>query len=55
MRWFNLGYVWKGWERRMEDGLVLQGLGEKDRRWFKEKGWERRIENGSRRRVGREG
>ena len=32
-----------------------EGLGEKDRKWFKEKGWERRIENGLRRRVGVEG
>ena len=46
----------------VQGGFNISGLGEKDRRWFKEglilQGWERRIEDGSRRvlfcRVGRE-
>ena len=37
----------------VQGGFSIEGLGEKDRRWFMEglvlKGWERRIEDGSRR------
>ena len=47
----------------VQGGFSIAGLGEKDRRWFKEglvfQGWEKRIEDGSRRvqycRVGRKG